>query len=278
MPFLIIKENVSLQVQKLLKKTNKRAFLCGVHKGSLTIEAALALPLVIFFSISIIYFCVIFQLQMNIQIKLQEVAGEIGKTGYITEDLKVFNYIYLKGKMENTKFKEYLNKSCIVNGSQGIDYLESTFFDREGVVDIVAKYDVIIPFIPEKVFSIPCIQRVRFRSWIGKKIEPDEELEDDIVYITSTGSVYHETKECSHLKLSISQCSFSSLEFLRNDSGGIYKPCEICGGLSDVENSIVYITESGDSWHSTLSCSGLKRDIIEIPISEVGDRKIMHKM
>jgi hypothetical protein len=94
-----------------------------------------------------------------------------------------------------------------------------------------------------------------------------------MVYITEHGTVYHLSKKCSHLTLSIKETDIGSMKDLRNLSGGKYKECEICDDYEiELDNLKVYITDYGDRYHKSLSCSGLKRTIKAIPKSEVGDR------
>jgi len=264
------KEDVSLQVQKLLKK---RAFLYTLSDGNLTLEAALVLPIFMLAIVSIMYFLVIMHIQINIQIKLEDIAREMAKTAYITEDLKVFNYIYVKAKMQDGEFRDYINKSYIVDGVDGISLMESTFFDKDGVIDLVVTYDMVIPFISEKIVTFPCAERIRFRTWIGKNMEQGVE-NGETVYITTTGTVYHTNRECTHLRLSISQTIYGAVIGLRNEAGGKYEECSLCGENGLASYATVYITEDGDKWHTSLSCSGLKRDVMEIDISEVGDKNL----
>ena len=81
--------------------------------------------------------------------------------------------------------------------------------------------------------------------------------------------VYHRDYHCTHLELSIHMVLQSEIESLRNEGGGKYHPCQHCikgagGG--------VYITDTGDRYHSSLSCSGLKRTIYAVPLSEVAGK------
>ena len=258
------KEDVSLQVQKLLKK---RALLHAFSDGNLTLEAAMALPLFLLVVSAIMYFLVIIHVQLNIQIKLEDIARDISKTAYITEDLSVLNYVYVKSGMLDSEFREYLNKSYITGGADGLSLIESTFFDRDGVVDIVVKYEMKIPFIPDKIVTFPCIERIYFRTWIGKDISKENENSGRIVYITTTGTVYHTNRECTHIRLSVHQAVYG---LIKNS----YSKCHICGETPSSDSVMVYITEEGDRWHTSLSCSGLKREVIEIDIDDVGDREL----
>ncbi len=277
MPLLLKnkKKCIALQAQKpFQKKTKKiRAFLYTSHKGSLTIEAAMVLPLFMLAVIAVMYFLVIFQLQINIQTKLEDIARSIGKNAYITEDLNVFNYAYTKGCFLDEEFCDYLNRSYIVGGSSGISLIESTFFDREGVVDLVASYKVKIPFLSENTFMIACVQWTRFHTWIGKNIDAEEQT-GQTVYITETGTVYHTNRDCSHLRLSIKETTYKEVKNLRNFNGGKYTKCSHCEGSNLSDETIIYITEDGDKWHTSLNCSGLKRNVTAIDISEVGERDL----
>jgi len=60
--------------------------------------------------------------------------------------------------------------------------------------------------------------------------EGSEEEAQTYVYVAENASVYHVSAKCTHLKLSIKQTSFSALSYLRNESGSSYKPCEKCCG------------------------------------------------
>ena len=53
--------------------------------------------------------------------------------------------------------------------------------------------------------------------------------EDSMVFITENATVFHKDSNCTHLKLSIHQTFLSNVPELRNLDGGKYKPCEKCG-------------------------------------------------
>ena len=119
--------------------------------------------------------------------------------------------------------------------------------------------------------SIAC--RARVRSWAGRDLSRNDGAdpeEDSLVYVTEHGHVYHTDASCTHIDLSLHAADSGSLEDLRNSAGGRYHACEKCVGSGNV-NATVYITDDGDRFHNSASCSGLKRTVHLVPLSEAGD-------
>jgi hypothetical protein len=71
--------------------------------------------------------------------------------------------------------------------------------------------------------------------------------------------------------LSIREVDSEALGTLRNRSGEIYHACEYCGGGE--MGSCVYITNEGNRYHNSLSCSGLKRTVTEITRADAKNMK-----
>lgn len=107
------------------------------------------------------------------------------------------------------------------------------------------------------------------RIWSGRLLTDVSEDEDDEIYVfvAENGIVYHRFESCTHLRLSVSEISRSSLSEMRNSSGGKYYPCEKCGGGS---GDTVLITSDGTRYHSDRECSGLKRTYTKVKLSETG--------
>ncbi len=113
---------------------------------------------------------------------------------------------------------------------------------------------------------------IHLRKWTGYDVMSTTSLreEEEYVYITESGTVYHRSRECSHLKVTVHIIDAKDASGKRNDYGQSYKPCEKCAvGCS---TGLVFITDKGDRYHNSASCSGLKRTIKTVPISEVGER------
>ncbi len=148
----------------------------------------------------------------------------------------------------------------------GIDCSRSRMSLRTGVAELSAVYQVRVPL---PIFRIPLLeyeQTMRVKGWTGYERTGFGTENEETVYVTETGLVYHKDYHCTHLELSIRMVPLSDVAGLRNESGGKYHACEHCGAESA---GGVYITDTGDRYHSSLSCSGLKRTVYAVPVSEV---------
>ncbi len=143
---------------------------------------------------------------------------------------------------------------------------------KNHIIDLAVTY---YPVQTAALIPVPKIKaalRARVRAWTGRtgsggeEDEGEDSGEEETVYVTVTGKVYHRDENCSHIKLSVQTVSRDSLKTKRNASGGKYHACEKCGGGS---SDSVYVTVFGDRYHSSLSCSGLKRSVKEVPVSQV---------
>ncbi|MEY8427417.1 hypothetical protein AALA00_06765 [Lachnospiraceae bacterium 46-15] len=151
-----------------------------------------------------------------------------------------------------------------------VSLMRSSVLKRDEMIDLVAEYKFQwkMPFFTLPDF--PLLQRARIRAWTGRSSADGGEKENgeprEKVYVTANGKVYHWSRDCTHIRLSVRQESKSRVSGLRNADGGKYHSCEKCGGGS---GSQVYITDTGDRYHSSAACSGLKREVIEVPLSQV---------
>jgi hypothetical protein len=188
---------------------------------------------------------------------------------------------FFKIKMQDYLDINIINNSCIENGFTGIHTYMSSYMEDDNMIDIILMYDIKLPLQFIHTRNIPVIQRVRLRGWNGHQVAVKDSIveepngEEEYVYIAETGTVYHTTKSCTHLRLSVKESLIDQVDNLRNDSGGKYKKCELCGSFANKTNGkTVFITNKGDKYHYNLNCSGLKRTVITILKSQIGDRKL----
>ncbi|HHV09702.1 MAG TPA: pilus assembly protein [Clostridiales bacterium] len=274
-----------------------------MEEASLTVEAALVLPIFLYFVLAFLYFIQIFTVQEQIQAAITKMGLKLSKAAYVVQefsgpseamafdvsvfgleiDLGITDWIegassqgILKSYSKKYLNTDYINRSCIKGGFRGISFEGSNLFADGDMIDIHVSYQV---EIPARIFLIPAMnmeQRVRLRSWTGYQVAAAYQREDgagkeDTVFVAQTGSVYHKSENCSHIKLSIRAVQGIPTG-LRNEHGAKYHPCEVCckGGTDQL--GTYYITSDGTRYHITRECSAIKRNVREIPLSEVGTR------
>lgn len=266
------------------------------YSGSLTLEAAILLPLFLFFMITILslmdmlYFYGILEQRLHqiakkmaVYAPAAELAGKVlaGNTsdGEINIDSGEISEIaatilgdqYVKNNLIKGSMLLELRSSGVVGKDEGLSFLYSRIMTEEDVIDLVVSYEI----EPKNNFfflpAYPVLNRCRVRAWTGYEVASDDANDsgERMVYITETGTVFHLTKTCTYLDLSIRPVVNDELDLYRNQSGRIYAACELCG---DGDAEIYFITDYGECYHTSLTCSGLKRTITEIPISQVGDK------
>jgi len=272
--------------------------------ASLTLEAAMVLPLFLYFMMVLMYFIQICTIQEQIQSGITQMGMSLSKTAYVYEEFidleELINFddsilgdeleIGLQNltdkassgiilKLYSAKYldKDRINRSCIQGGLKGLSFIGSSIFGATGDIDIIVRYQVEIPIKLFGLEDIRMIQRVKLRGWTGYAVAPvysiEEESSEEIVYITETGSVYHTNPNCSHIKLSVREIAGLPTR-LRNDNGGIYYPCEACCTRKESNIGNYYITSDGTRYHTKRNCSKITRTVKEIPITDIGSRKL----
>lgn len=258
------------------------------NRGSMTVEAAIVLPFVIFAVMAFLYLFRVLSMEVMLQQSLSEASDSTSQYAYVylngdipesvrkkaeeNEVLQKFSGSLLADVQVNSFFAEKENYQNILNGK--ITYQNSSILNDNETIDFVAEYKIKIPGPFFSIKPIAGIQRVRTRAFIGMETllgesrETSEDTQEEYVYITEYGTVYHRNSECTHLYLTVQKCNYEDLNSKRNVSGGKYYPCEKCC-KTKVTRGIVYITDNGACYHLEKQCSGLKRTIQKVPLSSV---------
>lgn len=253
---------------KTVKKTPpkcKKTLLCAGFCGSYTLEAAVVLPLLAGFFVSLLFFFRVLQVQTQVQEALFYAGRKTACEASVTD-----SQIALRATAE-AYFRKELGqygtaKKFVTGGTAGVSLLRSEFSDREIV--LYADYQVRLPVNFFTVTGVRVSQSSRNRKWTG---DADKGSEEDYVYVTEHGSVYHCQRTCPYLDLSIQTVKTADLGKLRNKNGHKYYECTDCAAENSDDHT-VYITDYGTCYHSSLSCSGLKRTVNLVPKSEVGGK------
>lgn len=261
------------------KESGRKRKVC---QGSMTVEAAIVLPIFLFFFLNILWIIEIYRLHSTLLSSLREVGRELSIYAYAYDRIvqeeedsgleafienAAFSFLYVKGRVEEQTGVDYLDSSPLVGGSQGISYLDSSIMQHDDIIDLTASYAV-APFIGLAGFRpAACYSRYYGRAWTGYDVEgkSGEEVQVTYVYVAENAQVYHLERDCSHINLSIRETGLAEAEKIRNEYGEKYTACEVCVKTG---TESVYITSTGNRYHQSLECSGLKRTIMIIPLSE----------
>lgn len=263
------------------------------YHGSMTVEAAMTLPLVLIVLCAFLSLFFGIGLQVKLQSALDRVNQRISVIGYLANevsDQSLLEKIDDVGRVENFLVGAVLSQTLVkaavidemggtfsaenvtVSGVNELYFAGSRYLPEQESVYLTATFLLRVPLIPEKVSSLSLSCSSTRRLWTGKPIEKGND--EQLVYITENGVVYHTHLNCTYLKLSIKEIDVNQIGGKRNSSGKKYSSCEICG---DGNGMSVYYTTYGDRYHYNRNCSGLKRTINSVPYSDRGDLPLCSK-
>lgn len=253
--------------------------------GSMTVEAALALPLFIFFFCNILGFLDMIRLQCVMFAAVRETGTKLCEYAYYLENAEaggvdpssvpegisslILSETFVRSDVQNYLGEDYLHESPILGDS--ISFLQSDILGSDDLISIVADYRVepFISVIAPESFAL----QTRFvgHAWIGYEIagssdRSDDEDDEQFVYITPTGEVYHKSSECTYLKPRIRQTTAREIGDKRSSDGSCYYACESC---HPTRVGTLYYTPDGNRYHSSPSCPSIKRTAIRVRLSEV---------
>lgn len=256
-------------------------------KAVMTVEAALVLPLFVILFMNLLSIMEVYRIHSSIAASLWEEGRKTAEYLYLKnaaketiEGLKDINTTqaeaFLASLSGRRKIGEDLAEypvweSIVAGGKNGLLVTGKT--DDDGVIRMDCSY-VIHPLFPAFTPVSREIENHYYgHAWTGYVLgagAEGDEREELYVFITETGSVYHKNRGCSYLNPSVQNVSVNALESLRNKGGGIYYACPLCDKKS--MGGSCYITDYGTNYHTSITCSGLKRTIYQVKLSEVEGR------
>lgn len=251
--------------------------------GSLTVEAALVIPIFLFAIMAILSFTEILRLQMNIDSALQQCAKELAVYGYagdslsanMVEDISfpaetLLSETYVRERVISEIGREELQNSPM-EGAGALHFVGSRIMENDRI-ELRCTYYV-TPFFslsPKAGFLTGTTAVARAFTGYDNLAGASEGEKEEYVYITENGTVYHRDRGCHYLDLSIEKVFTEELAGMRNADGSIYYACPVCGDTNS--GSVVFITRYGNRYHSDILCSGLRRTVEAVPVSQVGGR------
>ena len=292
------KENQDSCACDFIKKSGAYPALLKIRKsadftalpGSLTLEAAFITPLVIMLVTALLSLFTMMVTELQLQHALEAVGGELAGSSYAAVSLTsgeknallretgenivltIASEQLVKRKIREELGEAFEKNTLIQGGLNGISFLGTGFDPESQNITICANYSLQVPFFSQFGAKVSISQKAVRRAWTGRGSSGNPQTQ--IVYVAENGVVYHTSLSCTHIKLSITEVKATQVDRMRNASGGKYYACELCG---EEDGSSLYITNYGDRYHTNRNCSGLKRTIRSIPITQAGDLPLCTK-
>ncbi len=271
-------QGISLFIIINLNKSGKRVYrtIPFCNNGSASVEAAVVIPLFIFASFAIFTICSILQTNEILYEGLQETAQYFAEYQYaentLTEEILDDADISISGinsVSAHIKLMEYIDDSdavdkYVLGGTSGLVFKEAYFDSDDGYVHLDFEYSINVDIPILGNVKLQEAYQVKQKAYLGFDTDGEFDEDDTYVYVTETGDVYHKSRDCYHIKLTIKKVSESSL----STTYANYDACELCA-LGRAATGNVYVTETGNKYHYSIACSGLKRTVSRVKLKDV---------
>lgn len=240
------------------------------RSASLTVEAAMVFPVFFFLVYLLWQLFLLLLFQLAVCHEMSAAAMKYAHLGYPER----------KAEEKNVDIS-WLYQPFLWNALPESDRAENLWVlclpEEDGAIRIQVTYDFACEAVFFTKWVLPVQQNFRFYPYIG---QTDTDLfateeEEDIVYMTEYGTVYHESRACSYLNVVVRSVAYDKIAQERNSFGRKYTLCERCDHREATGS--VYISAGGDRYHLVASCPALKRTIEEKNRDEVEGIPACHK-
>ncbi len=252
----------------------------GYCRAGMTVEASIALPLFVFFILTMGSVMEMIRLHGCLERAMWNAGRRMAIYGCLQEETDLVTGILSDMWLQN-EIQEVLEE----------DFFPGTVFGKDDLHLRVIR-DVIT--VPEDCirFRVNCTLNASIglltlpameikceyygHLWNGYNLSNRREQDkEDFVYITPNGTVYHETPGCSYLKPAVVEVDAELVHMRRNEKGEKYRLCELCAGKRMPDK--VYITLEGEAIHFDRTCHGIKRTVQAVSRDCVPDRLPCHR-
>lgn len=264
------------------------------YKGSMTLEAAIAVPLFLFFAMNLLFVFEAVRLQSGLQAAVQQAGEQICEAAYYTrfavpqgqngggadtadaaagtaatdaESGQALSFIlsetYVRNKVTSYLGEAFWRHSCVEGGRAGLSVAGSGIMTEGDRVDIVVSCRI-RPFIRILAFpGFPMQARYCGHAWVGWTEGSGGDGgsgggSGDRVYVTKYGECYHTDPDCIYLNPQVRAVSAQEVDSCRNGDDAKYYPCETC---RPGKSGTLFITKEGDRYHSDRDCGGIVRHL-----------------
>ena len=241
--------------------------------GAMTLEASLIVPVFLIVLIMLAGAGEIFMIHQQITHGVCEAAKRAAVNEYQMQQKKNTGKS-LYGLSSKAAFlasvnRKFLDHSALIGGSAAAAAACKLTLTSKGEYIVSVRYYIQkkMPFL--SMYRASFEQKIRQKAMTGYVPDGDE-LKEGFVYITPHEAVYHKDLSCTHLALNIS-VDEDVAKYQKGQTH--YKACSKCTRYQGSDVSCVYIAKEGESYHTDLSCSGLKRTVKQVDLSTLKGMK-----
>lgn len=264
--------NVFLNTWISVKKRVLSFIFVKKISGSMTVEAALVLPLFLFFATALLAPLQWLDTQRKVQVTTEYFCEKLSQYAYIKEvwgeetsdDILGLDIEEFSGAASGLLLKGKVNKI-----TDGVKVKTSEVPDSENNVCFELEFEKEVPYFSSIIPDVTVCAAAKRRCWTGfdGKLREDheedrEDAEDPIVYVGANMGRYHLRRDCHYISNEYESVLVSELH------GKKITPCSVCA-KNCKETDTVYITTSGEHYHKTKSCSAMAAYVRAVPLSEV---------
>ena len=243
--------------------------------GSITVEAAVVLPLFLFFGVAVLAPVRWLDTQRQIQMIVERLGEDLSQYAYVMETGKT--EAEAQSEQQSELFSD-VAAGLWVHGqtksyADTIRVIKSEVPDEQGNIHLELMYQERIPFFFESISGVTMRVAAKRRAWVGldgkltgKSMTDDSEQK--MVYVTPDGERYHRYRDCQYLANICKAISTKELQHLRNPDGKIYHICTRCTSGQTIQDT-VYITTWGTRYHNDRACAAMSTYFRKVPLSEV---------
>ena len=154
---------LAIQVPLIFHKKEERASAFA-SKGSMTMEAALAVPIFFFAMLCLVYLLEMMCIQVTIRNAIYSVGKEIAQQAYSSPMISTYG---IQQHVIKNIGAEKLDKSMISGGANGINCNNSKSNWNTAVIDLSVQYQLEFPILMFHIPVISCEETLRVKGWTG---------------------------------------------------------------------------------------------------------------
>lgn len=234
-------------------------------RASLTVEAALVLPLFLFVLLLLALPFRMMTAERQVQRAAEEVSARAAALAALQDEASA-QYTASLGEQALKTARELVRDPNV----SALSAERSSFLSDGETVSVVLDYRYQIPVPLFRLPPLSCSCMATRRAWIGET-DPENRLSetaaDELVYIGKNSTRYHKSAHCHYLSNALSALSVEAAKNARNAGGGRYHACPVCARA--VTAGTVYIMPSGSAYHRDPACRAIRAYVRAVRLSEV---------